>query len=33
MGDQWTYAYACVIRDVYSEGGVTADWVSSPMNS
>ena len=30
MGDQRTYAYTCAIRCVYSEDGMTADWVYLP---
>ena len=30
MGDQRTYAYTCAVRAVYSEDGMTADWVDLP---
>jgi len=30
MGDQRTYAYTCAVRAVYSEDGMTADWVPLP---
>ncbi|HUK24799.1 MAG TPA: glutamine-hydrolyzing GMP synthase [Terriglobales bacterium] len=30
MGDQRTYAYTCAVRAVYSEDGMTADWVALP---
>ncbi len=30
MGDQRTYAYTCAVRAVYSEDGMTADWVQLP---
>jgi GMP synthase (glutamine-hydrolysing) len=30
MGDQRTYAYTCAVRAVYSEDGMTADWVELP---
>ncbi|HKD92660.1 MAG TPA: glutamine-hydrolyzing GMP synthase [Terriglobales bacterium] len=30
MGDKRTYAYACAVRAVYSEDGMTADWVPLP---
>jgi GMP synthase (glutamine-hydrolysing) len=30
MGDMRTYAYTCAVRAVYSEDGMTADWVDLP---
>ena len=30
MGDQRTYAYACAVRAVHSEDGMTADWTPLP---
>jgi GMP synthase (glutamine-hydrolysing) len=30
MGDLRTYAYTCAVRAVYSEDGMTADWVPLP---
>jgi GMP synthase (glutamine-hydrolysing) len=30
MGDMRTYAYACAVRAVHSEDGMTADWVQLP---